>query len=62
MAKVLHILKTEPDDMVAGLIEALSGEDGVAVVCLYEDELSGGIVDWERLVDDIFAHEKVICW
>ena len=29
---VLHILKSEPDETVAGLIEALSEEQGVAVV------------------------------
>jgi len=62
MAKVLHILKSEPDETVAGLIEALSMEDGVAVVSLYKDEVSGSEVNWDRLVEDIFAYERVICW
>ena len=62
MAKVLHILKTEPDETVAGLIEALSKEDGVAVVSLYQDEVSGSKVNWDRLVEDIFAYDRVICW
>ncbi len=28
-----------------------------SVVVLYETE-----TDWDALVDDIFAHDKVICW
>ena len=62
MAEILHILRSEPDETVAALIETLSGEDGVAVVCLYPDAVSGRQVDWLRLVDDIFSYDKVICW
>jgi hypothetical protein len=32
------------------------------VVNLYRDGISGAAVNWVRLVDDIFAHDKVICW
>lgn len=59
---VLHLLKSEPDDLVAELIDALSGEEGAVVVCLYRDEVSGTPVDWDRLVDDIFRYERIICW
>jgi hypothetical protein len=55
--KVLHILRTEPDDTVRRCLEAFSTEDAVNVAALYK-----GDVDWSRLVDDIFSHEKVICW
>ena len=62
MAKVLHILKSEPDETVAGLIEAQAAEGDVAVVSLYQDEITGAVVDWSRLVEDIFAYDQVICW
>lgn len=62
MKKVLHILKSEPDETVASFIEALSGEESAVVVNLYQDEISGTTTDWLRLVDDIFAYDQVICW
>ena len=62
MAKILHILKCKPDASVAELIEASAGEDDVAVVSLYQDEISGMGVNWSRLVEDIFAYDRVICW
>ena len=62
MAKILHILKSEPDDTVARVIEAQSFEEEVAVVSLYQDEITGHAVDWSRLVEDIFAYDRVICW
>lgn len=62
MGKVLHILKSEPDETVADVIDTLSGEEGAAVVSLYRDEISGAAINWLRLVEDIFAYEQVICW
>jgi hypothetical protein len=62
MTKVLHILKSEPDETIAKVIEAQSVEGEVAVVSLYRDEISGNVVDWSRLVEDIFAYDRVICW
>ena len=62
MANELHILKTEPDETIVDLIDALSGDQGVAVVGLYEDKISGKPMNWHRLVDDIFSYERVICW
>jgi hypothetical protein len=54
--KVLHILKTEPDETVEGLLQAFT-DDEAKTVSLYEGE-----VDWAGLVDDIFSYEKIICW
>ena len=54
--KVLHILKSEPDEAIEEFMEAFS-EDEVSVVPIYEED-----VDWAALVDDIFEYEKVICW
>ena len=60
--KILHIVCAEPDDTVQQLIESISGANGVSVVCLYDDGINRSPVNWQRLVEDIFAHEKVICW
>ncbi len=55
--KVLHILRSEPDETVEKLSAAISKKNTATVVPLYQDN-----VDWQALVDDIFAHDKVICW
>jgi hypothetical protein len=62
METILHLLKSEPDELVADLIKTLSGKDGVAVVSLYADAISPAPIDWSRLVDDIFSYKQVICW
>jgi len=54
--KVLHIHRSEPDETVKTLMKAFA-EDEATVVPLYT-----GDVDWAKLVDDIFAHDKVISW
>jgi hypothetical protein len=53
---VLHILKTEPDEIVVELMAAVA-DDQVETVALYQ-----GDVDWDGLVDRIFAADRVICW
>ena len=55
--KVLHILKTEPDESVEKFTNFLATQNETSVVALYENT-----TDWEALVDDIFAYDKVICW
>lgn len=62
MADTLHILRSEPDETVAALVAALGGDQGTTVVCLYGDGLSKEPVDWDRLLEDIFNYEQVICW
>ncbi len=54
--KILHIFKTEPDDTVKDFAGAFA-DDEVETVPLYE-----GDVDWAKLVDQIFAADKVISW
>ena len=54
--RVLHILKTEPDETVEEFMQAFT-DDEVTTVPLYEGE-----VDWEALVDQIFSHDKIIGW
>jgi hypothetical protein len=62
MCKTLHLLCSEPDETVARLIDAISRDQSITVICLYPDAISAAPVDWDRLVDDILAHERIICW
>jgi hypothetical protein len=54
--QILHIMRTQPDETVASLKQSFEDLEG-KTVALYE-----GDVDWEALVDDIFASKKVISW
>ena len=55
--KTLHILRSEPDALVRSFIDGMShGEKGKEV------PLYRGNVDYDRLVQDIFQSDKVICW
>ena len=62
MSKILHILRSEPDEVVTGLVAALSKDEGTTAVCLYSDSVSKVPVDWNRLLDDIFSYDQIICW
>jgi len=53
---VLHIYKSEPDEITKKLAEALSEGEAVEVK-LYE-----GNVDYEDLVKKIFECDKIFCW
>ena len=54
--KVLHILKSEPNETVQEFMRAFYDEE-VKTVPLFE-----GKVDWSALVDDMKKKKKVICW
>ena len=56
--KILHILKSEPDETIEQFIQKLSDEEDETTV----KPLFQGNIDWHRLLDDIFSHERVICW
>jgi hypothetical protein len=55
--KVLHILRSEPDETVEKLTASLSMDNRASVAVIYEEP-----VDWAALVDQIFENDKVICW
>ena len=55
--KILHILRSEPDETVEKLTVSMSMDNTASVVMLYEEP-----VDWPALVDEIFENDKVICW
>lgn len=59
--KILHILKSEPDETTEQFIQNLAGDkDETTVQPLFLANVAS--LDWHRLLDDIFSHEKVICW
>jgi hypothetical protein len=55
--KLLHILRSEPDDLVRLFITGMSRGQSAKEVPLHR-----GPVDYDQLVKDIFQSDKVICW
>lgn len=55
--KLLHILKSEPDEKTRTFMDILSEGEEAAQFSLYEDA-----ADYEKLIDMIFAYDKVITW
>ena len=55
--KILHIFRTEPDETIKNIVVTTTNGDESKKAELYKDE-----IDWFRLVDDIFSHDKIICW
>jgi hypothetical protein len=62
LPKTLHILLSEPNETTANLIQRLSADGSATVTALYPDGINPTPVDWDRLVVDIFSHDRVICW
>jgi len=52
----LHILRSEPDDQVRELIRATTTGRCCRI------DLYGEAIDYDRLVDDLFSHDRVISW
>ena len=55
--KLLHILKSDPDENTRAFIEILSEGEGATEFSLYEEA-----ADYEKLVDMMFEHDRVITW
>ena len=55
--KILHILRSEPTPDVEKLTTILSEEREATRFPLYQ-----GPVDYDRLVELVFANDKVVCW
>jgi len=55
--KILHILKKAPDASTKKIIELQSSANQVTTI-----DLSKGGLSYDRLVNDVFANDKVICW
>lgn len=55
--KILHILRSKPDDMVRLLIKEISAGEKSREVLLY-----AGVVNYDQLVKDIFQSDRIISW
>jgi len=55
--RILHILRTEADETVKDILVSTTNGDQSKTAELYT-----GDIDWSHLVDDIFSHDKVVCW
>ena len=55
--KILHILRSEPTELVHGLVGRMSQNETAREVPLFK-----GAVDYQQLVKDIFESDMVICW
>jgi hypothetical protein len=55
--KILHILRSEPDDMVALFIRETDQGHDTQSFPLYQDP-----VDYDRLVQNIFDSDRVFSW
>ncbi|MFO7601300.1 MAG: hypothetical protein R6X27_16060 [Candidatus Desulfacyla sp.] len=57
--KLLHILKSEPDANTKTLMAIVSQGNEASQFPLYDYDVH---VDYEALIDTIFANDKVISW
>ncbi len=55
--KILHVLKSAPDEATKGLMKPCSEGNEAQEFALYKGE-----VDYDELVRLVFENEKVICW
>ena len=61
MKKILHLFKTEPDDMQRTLMDNLSKGCSNLEVPLYGEDGDDNI-DYDEIVDLIFEYDQVIAW
>ena len=55
--KILHILRSKPDDMVRLLIKKISAGEKSREIPLY-----AGPVNYDQLVKEIFQRDRIISW
>ena len=55
--KVLHLLKSEPDETARKIMEIHKAENDVKVI-----DLTKGDFSYESIIEDIFSYDKVISW
>ncbi len=55
--KILHILKAAPNASTTKIIDLHKSGNEVNIIELYK-----GGVSYDKLVKDVFAHDKVFCW
>jgi len=55
--KILYILKSAPDASTKKIMDVQSAGNQVTTV-----DLARGGVSYDKLIADVFANDKVICW
>ncbi len=55
--KILYILKSAPDASTKKIMEVQSAGNQTTTI-----DLTKGGVSYDKLVADVFSHDKVICW
>ena len=55
--KLLHVFKSEPDEVIKTLMNASSEGNNVQQFDLFAKD-----VDYDKLVEEIFENDKVISW
>lgn len=55
--KVLHVLKSEPDEIIKTLKSGFAESDEVQEFEMYRAD-----VDYDKLIQLVFDSDKVICW
>ena len=55
--KILHILRSKPDDMVRLLIKEISAGENSREVPLYT-----GAVNYDEIIKEIFQSDRIISW
>jgi hypothetical protein len=55
--KTLHILRSEPTPMTRNFIQTTSNDGENEQFLLYRED-----IDYDRLVNEIFSSDRVICW
>ena len=55
--KILHIIKKAPDTSTKKIIDLQAAAHQVTTV-----DLTRGGVSYDKLVADLFSHDKVFCW
>ena len=61
MKKILHLLKTEPDEIQRTLMDNLSKESNSLEIQLYGEKVDEN-VDYDEIIDLIFEYDQVIAW
>ena len=55
--KILHILRSKPDEMTRNIIQRSFEDARVIEIPLYEEN-----VNYDKLLEEIFNSNKVVCW
>ena len=55
--KVLHVHKSEPDEIIKKLASSSLTHDEVRQYVIYN-----GDVDYDKLIELVFEYDKIICW